>query len=140
MRLAEVVSMYRRLSRLVVPFGVALASPAAIVACGSGGADPAGAPSCPTLVIPDACPSSPPSWKAEVQPLVAKYCYVCHGHGGIGQSKEDFSTYQGVKKAGPTIAFQVQQCLMPQPGAAQPTASERETLITWALVCRAPDN
>lgn len=75
-----------------------------------------------------------------MQPLVAKYCLVCHGSGGIGQSKEDFSTYQGVKKAGATIASQVQQCLMPQAGAAQPTASERETLITWALVCRAPDN
>ena len=133
--------MNRRLSRWVVPFGFALALPVAIVACGGGGGDPVGAPpSCPTLVIPDACPSSPPSWKGEVQPLVAKYCYGCHGMGGVGQSKEDFSTYQGVKKAGPTIASQVQQCLMPRPGAAQPTESERETLITWALVCRAPNN
>ena len=142
--------MNRRLSRLIATWAFALASPAAVVACSAGGTNPDGPTSCPTLVTPDVCPvaapdggtdaQGPPSWKKDVEPLFVKYCNPCHTAGGIGQGTKDFSTFEAIQNASSTIGTQVSGCAMPQPGNAQPTATERETIITWALVCRAPDN
>jgi hypothetical protein len=75
-----------------------------------------------------------------VQPLFAKYCDVCHANGGVGQSTRNFSTFQGIENARGTIGTWVAQCKMPMPGSPQPTPAERETLVTWALTCQAPDN
>lgn len=145
--------MTRRLSRTVGTYVVALVLPVVVLACsgGGGGAEPDAAPTCPNLVIPDTCPTgaadaggdalAPPSWKKDVEPLIERYCISCHSPGGAGDSTEDYTTYAGVKKAGTAIGGQVYKCLMPLAGAgAQPTPVERLTLITWALVCRAPNN
>ncbi len=133
--------MNRRLSCLLVAHGAMAGFFAVVLACGANGEDPSNTPSCPTLALPETCPSSPPSWKTEVQPLVAKYCYGCHLAGGVGYSTADLSTYAGVLKKDSTIGQQVSECLMPQLDAGQqPTPAERETLITWALTCRAPNN
>ncbi len=99
------------------------------------------------LVQPDSCPvaqadggAAPPSWKKDVEPLFVKYCDTCHTGGGPGQSTRDFSTFEVIQQNGPTIGSQVFTCAMPQPGSLQPTPTERETIFTWALVCRAPNN
>jgi hypothetical protein len=142
--------MTRRLSRTVLTCVLALVLPVVALACSGGaGAEPDATPTCPSLVIPDTCPTgaadadapSAPSWKKDVEPLIEKYCISCHSPGGIGESTEDYSTYEGVKKAGTIIGQQVNSCAMPLADAgAQPTPAERVTLITWALVCRAPNN
>jgi hypothetical protein len=38
------------------------------------------------------------------------------------------------------VAVQVAMCLMPPAGYPQLTAAQRVDLITWAGICKAPDN
>ncbi len=116
-----------------------------LVAACSSGSSPAQQPSCAGVVVPSACPSPPPSWKNDVEPLVEKYCWQCHANGGIDQQMVDLSTYAGVKQNAVRILQQVHDCLMPNFGAtpppmAYPTIEERNTIIAWAGVCMAPNN
>ncbi len=102
-------------------------------------------PSCAGVVEPSSCPSPPPSWKNDVQPLIQKYCWQCHANNGIDQRMVDLSTYTGAKQNAVRILQQVHDCLMPNFGAtpppmAYPTVDERNTIIAWAGVCMAPDN
>lgn len=105
-------------------------------------------PSCPTcsgIVTPTTCPTPTPSWKNDVEPLIVKYCWQCHGSGGMAQGNADLSSYSGVKTKAVTVLQQVSSCLMPNCGAtpppmAYPTAEERNTIIAWAGACGAPNN
>ena len=90
--------------------------------------------------MPTSCPSPPPSWKSEVAPLIEKYCFGCHGPGGVETPKENFTTYQDVAMRHVDIAFQLGDCAMPQADAGQPTDSERATIFVWASLCRYPNN
>jgi hypothetical protein len=97
---------------------------------------------CPTLETN--CPSPPPSWTTDVQPLVEKYCVTCHEPGGVGISSANLTTYADVFKNRTEMLTQVYQCLMPNvdasvPPPALPTAAERQTLVQW-VVCGAPQN
>jgi hypothetical protein len=109
----------------------------AFAGCSAASADPA-APSCPTM--PTSCPSPPPSWKTDVDPLIEKYCFGCHGPGGVETSKENFTTYQGVATKHIDVAFQLGDCAMPLADAGQPTDAERATIFVWASFCGAPNN
>ena len=83
--------------KLVLGLGVAVAASAVlalVAACSSGtsgatgdaegGSDDAGIDPgpCPVLEFPSTCPTPPPSWKNEVEPLIAGFCEQCHGPGG----------------------------------------------------------
>jgi hypothetical protein len=98
------------------------------------------------VVPPTTCPSPPPSYKNEIAPIVANYCAesTCHTRGGLEQAK-DFTTYQGLSGDHLTVAQQVALCPstssgMPPPAYPQPTMAQRLDLVTWAGVCRAPNN
>jgi hypothetical protein len=97
------------------------------------------------VTAPNTCPSPPPSWKNDVEPLIQQYCWQCHDTGGSAVNTADLSTYAGVKKNDVRILQQVHDCLMPNFGAtpppmAYPTVEERNTIIAWAGVCMAPNN
>lgn len=89
------------------------------------------------------CPATPPSWQNDVEPLIVTYCLTCHSDGGVAPSKFDYTSYQGVYTNRAEMLNQIYQCVMPlvdaSPPAAQPSAAERQTLVSW-LVCGAPDN
>jgi hypothetical protein len=105
-----------------------------LAACGNGGND---ASSCPALSA--ACPTPPPSWKTDVQPIITTYCVSCHSPGGQAPSQFDYTTFAGVHQNSTEILTQVIQCLMPQPGASPMPAADRQTLVGWAA-CGAPNN
>jgi hypothetical protein len=122
----------------------------ASVAAGCGGdsaspSDDAGAP-CMVVVPPTSCPTPPPSYSGEISSVVANYCAVamCHSSGGA-ESVHDFTTYPGVLNDRLTFARQVALCPtsssgMPPPGYKQPTQQQRLDLVTWAGICKAPNN
>jgi hypothetical protein len=89
--------------------------------------------------LPDACPSPPPSWSNEVQPIIDRTCNACHGDGGVQQHIQDFTTYSGVNRNRGSILSQVYTCKMPPLDAAAPLPQERQALLGW-LVCNAPNN
>ena len=65
---------------------------------GSDSAQPggdAGSEGCPALST--TCPNPATTW-AEVEPVIIKYCFQCHGEGGIEESMFDYTTYAGEYK------------------------------------------
>lgn len=89
--------------------------------------------------LPGSCPTPPPSWGNEVQPIIESRCNGCHGEGGVERAVFDYSSYAGVYANRGPILNQVYACRMPPPDAAAPTADERRSLLAW-LVCGAPND
>jgi uncharacterized membrane protein len=101
--------------------------------------------SCTKATLPAACPTPPPSFSADVQPIIEQYCYGCHAQGGVEVSQYDFSKMAIVRDNRDVIATELSVCSttssgMPPPDAGQPSVAQRETVIAWATVCGAPDN
>jgi hypothetical protein len=142
--LAEVVTQMKLSRRAVI---VVLAGPAcvlgAVAACsnGSHGGGDGMTVSCP--VISTDCPTPPPSWAKDVQPIIQNYCVMCHMDGGSGESLVDLTSYANVFKYRSRELTQVYQCWMPNEDASPPppplSTAQRETIVAW-LACNAPNN
>jgi mono/diheme cytochrome c family protein len=124
---------------LLLILGAALGASVAVAAC-SNSPQPA-ASNCAT--VSSDCPSPPPSWSKDVQPLVQQYCVMCHQPGGVGESLADLTSYTNVFRARAEITYQVSQCLMPNQDASPPppqlSTAQRETIVSW-IGCMAPNN
>ena len=126
------VSVVLRLLLAHAAAGLALVG---MVACSdSSGEPPPGCPGAPSVT----CPSMPPTYTADIQPLLQSRCYGCHGPGGIEQGSFDLTTYNRVTGARSDIATQVGQCIMPPPDAGQLTTQERTELFQW-IECGSPN-
>jgi hypothetical protein len=127
---------------LVVATVAALASAAS--GCGSDNAAPGDdSGGCMPIDSPTTCPANPPSYQNEIRFVVASNCAQakCHAPGGA-VSVHNFTTYDGVVADRLTVAFRVSMCAMPMPPAGYPqlTTAQRLDLITWAGICKAPNN
>jgi cytochrome c553 len=133
--------MTRASWRCLVIAALSTAAAAGVVAACSPTSDSGAGTACPDLNTD--CPSAPPSWSNDVQPILATYCLRCHGDGGVEQSQFDYTTYAGVYEHRSIMLTQVYQCQMPpsdaSPPAVMPTTHDRQTLVSW-LACNAPDN
>ncbi len=136
-----VTTMNRRVVwRGLVTSTTAVALASALGCSGGSAVASDAATACMPVDAPTTCPSPPPSYKGEIQFVIADYCAqsTCHAPGGV--SKHSFTTYAGVYGDHLTFAEQLSMCLMPPAGYPQPTAAQRLDLITWASVCKAVDN
>jgi hypothetical protein len=113
-----------------------LAATVALISCGS--SHSAATDPCPQD-LPASCPANPPSYQADVAPIIAARCATCHSPGGAGSAFFDFTSYASVYAGRGSMLNAVYACNMPPKSAGQLAQSERETLLTW-LVCGAPDN
>jgi hypothetical protein len=99
----------------------------------------ASAATCPPAT-PSACPQTP-SYKKDVQPLVARACVPCHSPGGVAADR-DLTTYEGFVRLETTNFVQIESCVMP-PADAGPDAAlslhDRTEILQW-FVCGSPDN
>jgi hypothetical protein len=125
--------------------GALLVVAAGACSSGSSSGGAAGAVDCPTLDFPTTCPTPPPSWKTDVQPLFQSYCEECHGNGGQAALQVPLATYQDVVNNRTRCWEQIYTCSMPNtdaspPATAFPTAEQRQMMVTWLDVCNAPDN
>jgi uncharacterized membrane protein len=131
----------RASARLRFPVALLLAHAAAGLGL-AGGVGCGAAPSNPGASCPGAgsvtCPAMPPTYTADVEPILQNRCYGCHGAGGIEQGTIDLTTFHSVSALGSDIATQVGQCIMPPPDAGQLTSQERATLFDW-LECGRPN-
>jgi mono/diheme cytochrome c family protein len=93
-------------------------------------------------VVPDGtdrCPLSPPSYRAEVAPIVREKCFSCHAGTGEAAEDHDFSTLEKVHTARRGIEGKVFARAMPPQGAPALTEQQRDVLLAW-LACQAPNN
>jgi cytochrome c5 len=120
------------MNRWTVILGFAVAA----VAAGCTGSSSTDA-SC-AVTTPASCPSTQPSYQTDVAPILESYCVSCHQAGG-SQANKPLETYQGASRLSGDVESQVAGCSMPPSSDAQPTAAQRETILTWVL-CGAPNN
>jgi len=104
-----------------------------VVAACSNGPPPTGNDNCPS--VSESCPSPPPSWMKDVQPLIQGYCATCHRPGGTGQTN-DLTTYANVYDQRTEVLLQVYTCKMPLSPLSE---AQRETIVAW-VECAAPNN
>ena len=140
LRAKEMVTIMHRSFAYRLLWAHALAAAAlgvVLAACsgGSSGTSPGGF-SCPN-VSDLTCPSPPPSFKTDVQPIIETRCYPCHGPGGIEVGTINLTSYHGVVSN--DVVGIVGQCMMPPPDAGQLTMAERDTLFEW-IACSEPNN
>jgi uncharacterized membrane protein len=127
--------------KVVIAHAIGAAMIGGLAAACSGGSSNDGPPaeaSCPDLSNVN-CPSPPPSYETEVQPILANRCYACHGPGGIETASINLSTYDDVRNLQEDIVSQVSSCKMPLADAGPMPVAERTTLYEW-LQCSSPNN
>ena len=91
-------------------------------------------PSCPTSSA--SCPNPPPGYDSDVGPLIARYCSRCHSPDG-GDPSLLLQGYDDVtsKSQRGNVLFQLSSCRMPPEGEPQPTAAERDLILSWFACC-----
>jgi len=85
------------------------------------------------------CPSPPPSYRADVVPVLRQKCFACHAGDGDEVEDHDFSSFAKVRAQRASIEGKVRARAMPPSGRQQLTDPERQTLLWW-LSCHAPEN
>jgi hypothetical protein len=95
------------------------------------------ATSCPRQI--PSCPSPPPSFVSEVNPIIQSVCVPCHGPGGI-EAVRPYLTYEDMAQYGPfqTMYQQVLSCLMPE-APQMLTTAQRQRLLEWFACCEPDD-
>jgi hypothetical protein len=98
-------------------------------------------PNCPMVLPPDDdCATASPVY-ADVAPIFASRCSVCHHAGGL-EMKYVFDTYAEVHDnttIRTRILTQIYGCRMPPICAPDLSADERQTMLHW-LVCGGPES
>jgi len=93
---------------------------------------------------------APAEFARDIQPLLATYCFECHGEarqksGVAFHSLTDLPTARRQRELWTRVREQLQAGEMPPDSADQPTAAERQRLLQWIandlfpLDCRNPD-
>ena len=113
---------------------------ASLVAGGTmlvGGCDQAGVvPAC-AVVVPAACPESPPRY-ADVAPILVARCGSCHVESSDGSAPWPLDTYDNVAEWAGLIRQDVLDCTMPPAdGSVRMTPNEAWTIVTW-IACGTP--
>jgi uncharacterized membrane protein len=85
------------------------------------------------------CPAPPPSYRADVEPVLREKCFACHAGNGDAVDELDLSKFETVHAGRVALEGKVRARAMPPAGRPGLTDSERQTLLSW-LGCQAPAN
>lgn len=121
---------------MMLSFSAMMACAALLGAAGCGSSTEGGGDCAATT--PSSCPSSPPSYKTDVAPILQSRCTSCHSSGG-SQPDPLLDTYAGVKAEINEVKNEVAGCEMPPAGSTALTEAEANTILAW-IVCGAQDN
>jgi hypothetical protein len=125
----------------LVEDGGAVSGDADLAACVADGPIGMQRPGCPSDLPPDTDCATESPFYADVAPVFAARCSVCHHAGGL-ETKYIFDTYAQVHDntaIRTRILTQIYACRMPPPCAPDLSADERRTMLKW-LVCGAPES
>jgi hypothetical protein len=97
---------------------------------------------------PSACPSPPPTYQADVLPVLQAKCLICHsptlpdgGANAMYQPPYNYSTYALQDAIKGTIYTEILTCNMPNldAGASPMDEADRQIIMGW-ITCGALDN
>ncbi|HVY71776.1 MAG TPA: DUF1587 domain-containing protein, partial [Verrucomicrobiae bacterium] len=111
--------------------GTMMMAALALTAKAAGRVEPAG-----RAVKPIQAHPTHPIFEKDVQPLLAKYCYNCHGNGKkkgdlVLDTYLDSGTALGARPVWEKVTTQLRSREMPPEGKPQPTDAERDQLYRW---------
>ena len=110
-----------------------VATALALSGCGSANA-PASAPAAvqPTAEAARSCAPGDPSYTAQVQPLVERYCSSCHSPGGDAGEEHDFTHFETLHAQRRLVSARLRYHSMPPRTSPQPQLAESALIAHWA--------
>jgi uncharacterized membrane protein len=78
------------------------------------------------------CAGSPPTYVADVRPLLERRCLSCHANEGVAAEDHDFSRVETLRAQRQSLADEVAERAMPPQGQPQLTDAEAQLLLRWA--------
>jgi hypothetical protein len=91
-----------------------------------------------TWQLPAACPTPPPSFRRDVDPILETHCRLCHRPGGLSAAVR-LGNYAEVYAQRAHVLTQTYACKMPPADASALPEAQAQILFAW-LICQAPDN
>lgn len=83
-----------------------------------------------------ACSASPPTYSADVRPILERHCLKCHAGDGIAADEHDFSHVETLRAQSAALTSAIHACAMP-PSSEPPLAdAEAAVLLAWAACAR----
>jgi hypothetical protein len=83
-----------------------------------------------------ACSASPPTYSADVRPILERHCLKCHAGDGIAADEHDFSHVETLRAQSAALTSEMHACAMP-PSSEPPLAdAEAAVLLAWAACAR----
>jgi hypothetical protein len=78
------------------------------------------------------CGSPPPTYVADVRPILEQRCFKCHAGGGIAADEHDFSRVETLRAQKRALANEIGECAMPPSSEPAVPDAEAEVLLRWA--------
>jgi mono/diheme cytochrome c family protein len=78
-----------------------------------------------------ACAGPPPTYVADVRPLLERRCFTCHANDGPAAEEHDFTHVETLRAQRRQLVDEVSERAMPPKGRPQLTDAEAQTLLQW---------
>jgi hypothetical protein len=78
------------------------------------------------------CVGAPPTYAADVRPIIEQRCATCHAGGGVAADEHDFSRVETLWAQKNALASEIGACAMPPSSEPPVPDAEAEVLLRWA--------
>jgi hypothetical protein len=78
-----------------------------------------------------ACTSTPPTYGADVRPVLEQRCFTCHANDGPAAEEHDFTRVETLRVQRHQLVDVVTARAMPPKGRPQLTDGQAQTLLQW---------
>jgi uncharacterized membrane protein len=91
----------------------------------------ASAPSAPAASPAHCAVAQPPTYIADVRPVLERRCFTCHANDGPAAEEHDFTHVETLRAQRQLLVDEVTARAMPPKGRPQLTDAEAQTLLQW---------
>jgi uncharacterized membrane protein len=95
-------------------------------------------PSAPAAPAAHCTGTQPPTYVADVRPVLERRCFTCHANDGPAAEEHDFTRVETLRAQRHLLVDEVTARAMPPKGRPQLTDAEAQTLLQW-VACGATE-
>ncbi|HEY8088741.1 MAG TPA: hypothetical protein VIF09_12870 [Polyangiaceae bacterium] len=77
------------------------------------------------------CAGPPPTYTADVRPILERRCFKCHAADGVAADEHDFSRVETLRAQRSAVASEIGACAMPPSSEPPVPDAEAELLLRW---------